>query len=249
MKKYSWFLAAFTVSALLVLSGCDAGDSGDGSGDNGPGNPSAYQQGSDLCSEQFVLDYNSIHYAAQELEVLPNQDNLNKLQNLVAQFSQNYSGVNCKMQLTNTDTFQTTDDYVNVNDLVAKLQTSLNQINSTETPAPGQPNSSESVAPQPAPNSSVIPQPSASPSMSSAGVPFCSDAFEESYMKITAEYDDAATTQQLTTFLNHLDLWVAQYPGLKCFASAGIVIDLPEQALEWRENAHTKLSLNNNPNQ
>lgn len=132
-----------TVSALslliaLVLTGCG--------GDSTPGNLSAYQQGSNKCSDQFVSDYIQLYITFASVSSSSDLDNA---QSSLNNFSSQYKDVVCKLEVEGQS------EMVNVNDLTSRLNSGISQaraqISSGSTSTLNMPPSSSQTSSRPAP--------------------------------------------------------------------------------------------------
>lgn len=111
-----------------------------------PGNQSAYQQGSDRCSDQFVNDYNSI---ALSMKFTRTENDLDKSQNLINDFSSKYQGVVCKAGLRDGNHLDPTPTTIDVNSKVTEWKNLIASARSQNTPSIIHSNPPPPLAPNP----------------------------------------------------------------------------------------------------
>lgn len=113
-NKFNRYLLAFCALAMLTACGSD--------NDKSSGNASAYQSGTDYCSEAFLKDYNGLEPA------LTNSKSIDEARAIIDHFDNKYRSVKCKAKNEQTGQIM----YIDVNAGISALR----KILATVPPSP-----------------------------------------------------------------------------------------------------------------
>ena len=107
-----------SLTAAIALTGC---------GKENPGNSSAYQMGSQNCSQEFVSDHNKV---ARAFNMSVTDSNLSTAESLVNDFSSKYAGVVCNAAPVEDSHLDSSSTSIDAN---AKVTTWRNVISSAKS--------------------------------------------------------------------------------------------------------------------